>query len=178
MKQTAHISKEDMEDYNLVMFTHAMDFFKKHASLKKLIPKHVFTSLLSDLLTKDLVTLGNLLSTNFMKPWRWLFATLRWWTWVPLEIKNKVLKQPVNRRMIALAPKQQDMYDNKKRYFKKWSSTKIQSFPLHCGSKDLINKNYSNYVNWEQNINFRKIKWGLILNVKQIHSDCRNKQSH
>jgi hypothetical protein len=68
MKQTAHISKEDMEDYNLVMFTHAMDFFKKHASLKKLIPKHVFTSLLSDLLTKDLVTLGNLLSTNFMKP--------------------------------------------------------------------------------------------------------------
>jgi hypothetical protein len=28
MKQTTHISKEDMEDYNLVMFTHAMDFFK------------------------------------------------------------------------------------------------------------------------------------------------------
>jgi len=25
-----------MKDYNLVMFTHATDFFKKHASLKKL----------------------------------------------------------------------------------------------------------------------------------------------
>jgi hypothetical protein len=28
LKQTIHISKEDMEDYNLVMFTHAMDFSK------------------------------------------------------------------------------------------------------------------------------------------------------
>jgi hypothetical protein len=28
MKQIAHISKENMEDYNLAMFTHAMDFFK------------------------------------------------------------------------------------------------------------------------------------------------------
>jgi len=28
MKQTAHISKEDMEDYNMVIFTPAMDFFK------------------------------------------------------------------------------------------------------------------------------------------------------
>jgi hypothetical protein len=28
MKQTAHIFKEDMEDYNLAMFTHVMDFFK------------------------------------------------------------------------------------------------------------------------------------------------------
>jgi hypothetical protein len=68
MKQTTHISKEDMEDYNLVMFTRAMDFFKKHASLKKLILKHFFTSLLNDLLRKDLVTLGNLLLAKFMKP--------------------------------------------------------------------------------------------------------------
>jgi hypothetical protein len=36
-KQTIHISKEDMEDYNLVMFTHAMDFFNKCTSLKKSI---------------------------------------------------------------------------------------------------------------------------------------------
>jgi hypothetical protein len=28
---------EDMENYNLVMFTHAMDFFKESASLNKLI---------------------------------------------------------------------------------------------------------------------------------------------
>jgi hypothetical protein len=63
-----------MEDYNLMMFTHAMDFFKERASLKKLIPKHFFTSLLIDLLTKDLVTLGNLLSSEFMKPKRQFYA--------------------------------------------------------------------------------------------------------
>jgi hypothetical protein len=34
LKQIIHISKENMEDYNLAMFTHAMDFFKEHTSLK------------------------------------------------------------------------------------------------------------------------------------------------
>jgi hypothetical protein len=65
-KQIVHITKEDMEDYNLVMFTHAMDFFKKHTDLKSIL-EHFFTSLLNDLSTKYLVTLGNLLSTKFMK---------------------------------------------------------------------------------------------------------------
>jgi hypothetical protein len=51
-----------MEDYCWAMFTHAMDFFKKHTSLKKPIPKHFFRSLLNNLLKNDLVTLGNLLS--------------------------------------------------------------------------------------------------------------------
>jgi hypothetical protein len=37
-KHIVHISKENMEDYNLVMFTHAIDFFKERASLKNLIP--------------------------------------------------------------------------------------------------------------------------------------------
>jgi hypothetical protein len=67
-KQTANISKEDMEDYNLAMFTHAMDFFREHANLKNLVPKHFFTSLLNDLSTYDLVTLGNLSSTKIIKP--------------------------------------------------------------------------------------------------------------
>jgi hypothetical protein len=35
MKQNVNISMDDMEDYNLVMFTHAMDFFKERTSLKK-----------------------------------------------------------------------------------------------------------------------------------------------
>jgi hypothetical protein len=48
----------------------AMNFFKEHASLKKSIPKHFFTSLLNNLLTKDLVTLRNLLSIVFLKPQR------------------------------------------------------------------------------------------------------------
>jgi hypothetical protein len=62
-KQTINISKENMEDYDWMMLTHAMDFFKKCSSLKKLILKHFLTTLVNDLLTKDLVTLGNLLST-------------------------------------------------------------------------------------------------------------------
>jgi hypothetical protein len=33
-----NISKDDMEDYNLAMFTHAMDFFEEHVRLKKSIP--------------------------------------------------------------------------------------------------------------------------------------------
>jgi hypothetical protein len=37
-KQIVNITKEDMEDYHLVMFTHAMDFFQERASLKKSIP--------------------------------------------------------------------------------------------------------------------------------------------
>jgi hypothetical protein len=56
-------SEGGLEDYHWAMFTHAMDFFKEHTSLKKSILEHFFTSLLSDLSTKDLVTLGNLLST-------------------------------------------------------------------------------------------------------------------
>jgi hypothetical protein len=67
LKQIVNIPKEDVEDYHLAMFTHAMDFFKERASLKKPIPEHFFTSLVNDLSTEDLVTLGNLLSTKFLK---------------------------------------------------------------------------------------------------------------
>jgi hypothetical protein len=56
-----------MEDYNLAMFTRAIDFFKEHVNLKNMIPEHFFTSLLSNLSTEELVTLCNLLSTEFMK---------------------------------------------------------------------------------------------------------------
>jgi len=59
-----------MEDYNWAMFTHATDFFKEHVNFKKLIPQHFFTSLLYDLLIKDLVTLNNLLSIEFIKSQR------------------------------------------------------------------------------------------------------------
>ncbi len=38
-KQTLKITKEDMENYHWAMFTHAMDFFQKWASLKKPIPE-------------------------------------------------------------------------------------------------------------------------------------------
>jgi hypothetical protein len=50
------------------MFTHAIDFCQEHASLKKPVPEHFFPSLLKDLSTEDLVTLGSLLSTEFMEP--------------------------------------------------------------------------------------------------------------
>ncbi len=96
LKHTIHISKEDMEDYNLVMFVHAMDFFKKCVSMKKPILKHFFTSLLSNLLIKDLVTFGNLLSIEFMKPKRRLYATLGKRAWEPPKLKNKVSKPLMN----------------------------------------------------------------------------------
>jgi hypothetical protein len=70
IKHIIHMFKEDMEDYNLAMFTYAMDFFKTCVSLKKLVPKHFFISLLNDLSIEDLVTLGNLFSTKFIKPQR------------------------------------------------------------------------------------------------------------
>jgi hypothetical protein len=72
-----------MEDYNWTMFTHAMNFFKEHMSLKKSILKHFFTSLLNNCSTKDLITLNKLLSTEFMKPEKWLYATPRKRTYVP-----------------------------------------------------------------------------------------------
>ncbi len=53
LKKHINISKEDMEDYNLVMFTDAMDFFKECASFKKLILEYFFTSLLNDLSIED-----------------------------------------------------------------------------------------------------------------------------
>jgi hypothetical protein len=58
MKQSVNISKDDMEDYNLVMFTHAMVFFKERSRLKKSILEHFFTSLLNNFSSKDLLTLG------------------------------------------------------------------------------------------------------------------------
>jgi hypothetical protein len=67
LKQTINITKEDMEDYHLVMFTHAMNFFQEQA-FEKSIPKHFFTSLLKDLSTEDSITLGNLFSIAFMEP--------------------------------------------------------------------------------------------------------------
>jgi len=68
MKQSVNIFKDDMEDDNLAMFTHVMDFFKERVNLKKPIPKHSFTSLLNYLSIEDLLTFENLLSTKFMNP--------------------------------------------------------------------------------------------------------------
>jgi hypothetical protein len=50
MRQIVNIFKNDMEDYNLAN-THAMNFSKEHANLKKLILEHFFISLLNDLST-------------------------------------------------------------------------------------------------------------------------------
>jgi hypothetical protein len=55
MRQSVNISKDDMEDYNLAMFTHVMDLFKERASLKKLILEHFFISLLNNLSIEDLL---------------------------------------------------------------------------------------------------------------------------
>jgi hypothetical protein len=104
-----------MKDYNLAMFTHAMDFFKKCANLKKSIPKHFFTNLLNNLSIDNLLTLGNLLSTKFMNLQWQLYATLGRWAWVPQKLRNKILKQSTNCWMTGLTLKLWDMYDNRKK---------------------------------------------------------------
>ncbi len=138
MRQSVNISKDDMEDYNLAMFTHAMNFFKECASLKKLILKHFFTSLLNDLSIEDLLTFGNLISIEFMKPRRWLYLIPRRQVWVWQELRKKVLKQPVNHRMIGLAPKPRNMYNNNKNDKSQieWK-TKILFFTLICSTIDV-----------------------------------------
>jgi hypothetical protein len=74
------------------MFTHAMDFFQEGSSLKKPIPKHLFTSLLKDLSMEDLAALGNLFSTKFMEPSRRLYVIPGRQAWVPEDLRNKVIK--------------------------------------------------------------------------------------
>jgi hypothetical protein len=51
------------------------EFFKERASLEKPIPRHFFTNLFNDLSIKDLVTLGNMLSIEFLKPQKQLYTT-------------------------------------------------------------------------------------------------------
>jgi hypothetical protein len=63
-------------------------------NFEKVNSKTFFTSLLNNLSTKDLITLGNLLSTKFLKPQK--YATPGKQAWLPHDLKNKVLKQPVN----------------------------------------------------------------------------------
>jgi hypothetical protein len=121
LKHTTNILKEDTKNYNWVKFTHAMDFFKDHESLKKPILKHFFISLFNDLSIKNLVIVGNLLSIEFMKPQRRLYVILSKQTYVPLEFKNKVLKHSMNHRMIGPAPKQWDLYNSQKQWhINKW----------------------------------------------------------
>jgi alpha-L-arabinofuranosidase len=112
LKQIVHISKENMEDYNLAMFTPAVDFFKEHMNLKNTIPEHFFTSLLSNLSIEDLVTLCNLLSTEFMKLKKRFYAIIGKQAWVPQELRNKVLNHPVNRQMIGWTLKPLEAYNS------------------------------------------------------------------
>jgi hypothetical protein len=53
MKHIVNISKNDMENYNLALFTHILDFFKERVSLKKQILEHFFTSLFNNLSIED-----------------------------------------------------------------------------------------------------------------------------
>jgi hypothetical protein len=126
-----------MENYHWAMFTHAMDFFPKCARLKTPIQEHFFTSLLQDLSMEDLVSLGNFLSIKFMKLNRRLYVTLGKRTWVPQDLRNKMLKQLVNHQMIGLALKPQDVYNSKKKK-KIEEETKIPLFATIFCSLDIL----------------------------------------
>jgi hypothetical protein len=118
--------------------------------------------------TKDLLTLENFLFTRFMNPQWQLYATLGSWTWVPQKLKNKVLKQLVNHRMIMLATKPWDMYDNKKNDELKieWK-TKILFFTLNCSSIDVWKWIFFQSM-IEGNIYLWKIKIKLCLNLSNL----------
>jgi hypothetical protein len=51
-----------VKNYHWVMFRHAMEFVKQHASLKKPLLEHYFTSLLKDLSNENSVALCELLT--------------------------------------------------------------------------------------------------------------------
>jgi hypothetical protein len=51
-------------------------FLPRMSKFEKANSKTFFTNLLKDLSTKDLITLGNFLSTEFMEPSRQLYTTL------------------------------------------------------------------------------------------------------
>ncbi len=67
------------------------ELFQRTCKFKKLVLEHFFTNLLNNLSIEDLVTLRKMLSTKFMKPRRRLYATPNKRTWVPQELKNKML---------------------------------------------------------------------------------------
>jgi hypothetical protein len=54
MRQSVNISKGDMEDYKLAMFTHAMEFFKE-CEFKKVDSKAFFHKLIERFVNKRLV---------------------------------------------------------------------------------------------------------------------------
>jgi hypothetical protein len=88
---------------------------------------------------EDLVTLGNLLSIDFMEPNRQLYVTLGRQVWVPQDLRNKVLNQPVNHWMIG-QPQNHEMFTIvKKRNVPtiEWE-TKIPFFAIICGSIDFL----------------------------------------
>jgi hypothetical protein len=90
-------------------------------------------------LLHDLVSFGNFLSTKFMKGNRRLYASLNKRTWVPQDLRNKMLKQPVNHWMIGLALKPWDVYDSwKKRHPTIEIETKIPFFVVIFGSLDVL----------------------------------------
>jgi hypothetical protein len=74
-----------------------------------------------------------------MKPNRQLYAISSKRTWVPQDLRNKVLKQHVNRQMIGLALKPQDVYNSWKKNIPTIDEeTKIPSFVVINGSLDVL----------------------------------------
>jgi hypothetical protein len=155
--------------YNLAMFTHAMEFFKECASLKKPILEHFFTSLLNNLPIKDLLTLGNLLSTKFMNP-RWLlYATPCRWAWVPQKLKNKVLKQSVNCWMIGLTLKLQDVYHSRKKWgIKNWMGNQNPIFTLNLAQQTCEDEYLLKVWDYRRKYLFMKFKKNLWLNLSNL----------
>jgi hypothetical protein len=129
--------------------------------------------LLSVLLTEDLIMYSNLLSTKFMKPPKWLYATQGTWAWVPPELRNKVLKPQVNRQMIRPTPKPWKVYDSRKqRCVENEGGSKSPLFALNYDSIHVITWIFIQNIWFQKEIfSFEKTKmkvgiecWNCLLN--------------
>jgi hypothetical protein len=86
-------------------------------------------------LIKDLITIGNLLSTKFLKSCRWFYIIPCMWTWLPRYLNNKVLNnwwivkwqgRPQNHEMCMIA-KRNDISTTKGEWI-------ITLFVIICGT--------------------------------------------
>jgi hypothetical protein len=104
-----------MEDYNLAMFTHAMDFFKEHSNMKKSIPIF-FHKLVKQFVERKFGNAWQLAINIVYETQKTIVCNSEHVSQVSLgatKIKE-LLKPLVNCRMIGSASKPRKLYNRQK----------------------------------------------------------------
>ncbi len=117
LKQIVNISKEDIEDYNRMMFTYAMDFFKECTNLKKSIPKHFFTcKLIEWFIDRGFGNPWQLATNKIHETPKMTLCNFKQASLGVTRFQKQSVKMLGESSDIRLAPKPQNMYDNKKQH--------------------------------------------------------------